>query len=120
MLNAADPASLYDLGIEALKMGLPSRLPGTHLVYKGSELLLVSYSLGKKLEFRISEQSSSAQDAVDQLKEMISWGIVTSIRVEEVNGIDVFDILWLDILKNSGFTAELKFLVFRGNNRNLR
>lgn len=86
MLNAADPASLYDLGIEALKMGLPSRLPGTHLVYKGSELLLVSYSLGKKLEFRISEQSSSTQDAVDQLKEMISWGIVTSIRIEEVNG----------------------------------
>jgi hypothetical protein len=71
------------------------------------------------LEFRISEQSADATEAIDQLKDLISWGIITSIRVEEVNGIDVFDSPYLDILKNSGFTAELKYLVFRGDTRRI-
>lgn len=117
MLNAADPASLCGLDIEVLKKKLPSRLSTTHLVYKGSKLLLVSRSLGKRLEFRVSVESADIPEAIDKLKDLISWGIITSLKVEEVNGIDVFDSPYLDTLKNSGFTAELRYLAFRGDIR---
>jgi ATP-dependent helicase Lhr and Lhr-like helicase len=115
MLNATDPASLCGSGMGDLFKNLPSRLPTTHLVYKGRKLLLVSHSLGIRLDFRVSEQESDVLLALDQLKELIPWGIVTSIKVREINGVDIFESPYLDSFKNSGFTAELKYLVFQRN-----
>ena len=115
MLNALDPASLCGITIESVKKNLPSRLPTTHLIYIGSKLILVSRSLGKRLEFRISEQENEILEALEQLKNLIFWGCVTSIRVEEINGISVFDSPFLDYLKNVGFVVDLKYLVFREN-----
>ena len=41
-MNAADPASLCGIRLEALKGLLPSRIPSTHLVYRGKRLVLIS------------------------------------------------------------------------------
>ena len=48
-LNAKDPASLCGVKIEGLS--LPPRVQGTHLVYCGEDLVLVSKRNGKNLTF---------------------------------------------------------------------
>jgi ATP-dependent Lhr-like helicase len=51
--SAADPASLCGIPLPALKGKLPRRAPGTHLVYRGSTLVLVSQQNGKRLVFHV-------------------------------------------------------------------
>ena len=53
-LNATDPASLCGIKLEALKGRLPSRLPSTHLVYRGKRLVIISRRNGRALEFLAS------------------------------------------------------------------
>lgn len=52
-LNAADPISLCGVPVPTLKGTLPKRIESNHLVYVGSELVLVSESHGKTLTFNI-------------------------------------------------------------------
>jgi ATP-dependent Lhr-like helicase len=51
-LSAADPASLCGLDLP-LPERLPPRRVTTHLVYRGSELAMVSWRQGRALEFRL-------------------------------------------------------------------
>lgn len=52
-LNAADPASLCGTGLEALKGIMPRRHPGTHLVFRGPDLVLLSEGQGKNLRIAV-------------------------------------------------------------------
>ncbi len=52
-INAADPASLCGVPLEALRGLLPSRLPGTHLVFRGTRLMMISKRNGKDLTFNV-------------------------------------------------------------------
>jgi ATP-dependent helicase Lhr and Lhr-like helicase len=49
---AQDPASLCGLGIAALAEDLPRRVAGTHLVYRGNRLVLVSMGWGHRVSIR--------------------------------------------------------------------
>ncbi len=49
-LNAADPASLCGVRLEALKGSLPSRIPSTHLVYRGKQPVVISRRNGSALD----------------------------------------------------------------------
>ena len=51
-LNAADPASLCGLDLP-LPERLPPRRVTTHLVYRGTDLALISWRQGRALEFRL-------------------------------------------------------------------
>ena len=51
-VNAADPASPCGLGLPGLA-GLPNRLPGNHLVYRGAELVVVSERRGRRLTIAV-------------------------------------------------------------------
>jgi ATP-dependent Lhr-like helicase len=52
-VSAMDPVSLCGIPLLALKGKLPRRVAGTHLVYRGSTLVLVSQQNGKMLTFRV-------------------------------------------------------------------
>ncbi len=49
-MHATDPASLCGLPLPALKKYFPKRAAGTHLVFHGPDLALVSRRRGKTLE----------------------------------------------------------------------
>jgi ATP-dependent Lhr-like helicase len=57
-MSAVDPGSLCGISLEGLKEKLPRRVPGTHLVYHGSRLVLVSQRNGAALTFRVSPEDS--------------------------------------------------------------
>ncbi len=50
-LSAVDPASACGLPLEGLRGELPKRVEGTHLVYRGASLVLVSQRNGRSLQF---------------------------------------------------------------------
>ena len=54
---ATDPASVCGIRLDALKGKLPRRVPGTHLVYHGSKLVMESRRSGKTLIFHVPENS---------------------------------------------------------------
>jgi ATP-dependent Lhr-like helicase len=53
-LNAADPASLCGVQIEAVKRGLPKRIARNHLVYHGHRLVVASQRNGRNLTFSVT------------------------------------------------------------------
>jgi ATP-dependent Lhr-like helicase len=53
-INAVDPASVCGLGLEAFAGQLPKRLPGNHLVYHGSRLVVVSLQHARRLRIAAS------------------------------------------------------------------
>jgi len=52
-MNATDPASLCGISLESLRGTLPPRLPTTHLVYRGKDLVFVSKRNGSELVFHV-------------------------------------------------------------------
>jgi ATP-dependent Lhr-like helicase len=52
-INATDPSSVCSLGLPGLKKQLPKRLPGNHLVYHGSELVVISRNHGNSLHIDV-------------------------------------------------------------------
>jgi ATP-dependent Lhr-like helicase len=52
-LNAADPASPSGLGLEDLRQSVPARRPSSHLVYHGSQVVLMSQRSGGELQIQV-------------------------------------------------------------------
>jgi ATP-dependent Lhr-like helicase len=61
-VSAVDPASPCGTTVGVLKSNLPRRIPGTHLVYHGPKLVLVSQRNGRRLSIHVSHDH-------DRLKE---------------------------------------------------
>ncbi len=55
-LNATDPASLCGAQLESLKRVLPKRVNGTHLVYHGTHLVVISQRNGHILTFNVTPE----------------------------------------------------------------
>jgi len=53
-VNAVDPASPCSIGLEIADWPLPRRVPGNHLVFHGTELVVVSQRRGAELEIRVA------------------------------------------------------------------
>jgi ATP-dependent Lhr-like helicase len=86
-LNAADPASLCGLGIEALKTILPKRLPGIHMVFHGSDLVLISHQQAKRLEIRVAADHPCLETYFGFLDHFFNRSVtpLRSITIETVN-----------------------------------
>ena len=52
-INATDPVSLCGVQMDSLRGTLPPRVPSTHLVYRGKDLIGISKRYGKDLSFFI-------------------------------------------------------------------
>lgn len=87
-INALDPASPCGLDLPELKAGLPRRLPGSHLAYRGAELLLVSRASGRELELATAPDDPVNRELLAPLRSALtrSFDPERAIDVETING----------------------------------
>jgi ATP-dependent Lhr-like helicase len=91
--NAMDPASPCGLNLTALQADLPHRLPGSHLVYHGTDLVVVSHRLGRRLEIHVPADHPRLPDYLVFLRHMLLRPVrpLGSIRVEALNQVPAVD-----------------------------
>ncbi|HSR13360.1 MAG TPA: DEAD/DEAH box helicase, partial [Thermodesulfobacteriota bacterium] len=87
-MNAADPASLSGVPVDALRGKLPPRLPGTHLVFRGTRLVMVSKRNGKDLLFHVPPEDASLPEVLAPLRHLLTrhFQPIRRIAVETING----------------------------------
>ncbi len=99
-LSAQDPASLCGLGLDALKGKLPHRSKGTHLVYRGSRLIMVSRRNGKSIDLHMDADHDQAADGFILFDHLLGRRVrpMRSILIETINGTHAADSPWLNLL----------------------
>ena len=87
-VNALDPASPCGLDLPGLKPGLPRRVAGSHLVFRGSEPLLVSRASGRELEIAVAAEDPLVRELLAPLRSALTRAFdpVRAIDVETING----------------------------------
>lgn len=92
-LNATDPASLCGVEVEGLRGELPSRQRATHLVYHGTQRVVVSQRRGKQLEIRVEPGHPHLGDYFEVFKVMLTreFRPMRSIEIETINGEPAFE-----------------------------
>jgi ATP-dependent Lhr-like helicase len=87
-ISSMDPASLCGIPLGPLKGNLPRRAPGTHLVYRGSMLALVSQKKGRRLDFHLSPDDPGLPSCFEFLHAMMTRKVqpLRRIVVERING----------------------------------
>jgi ATP-dependent Lhr-like helicase len=87
-MNAADPASACGLRLEGFSTKLPARLPTTHLVYHGTDLVLCSRRTGGELTIRVEPGHPRLAEYLDFLRLRLTRSAHPAKRVvvEEING----------------------------------
>jgi len=86
--SALDPASLCGIDLPELKSALPRRTASSHLVYRGSELLLVARRSGRELTFAASPEDAGLDDLLRPLRVALTRAVapLAAIEVETING----------------------------------
>ena len=87
-LAANDPASLCGVPVKGLKKILPRRVGGTHLVFHGSTLALVSQQGGKRLRFHVPPDYPAIPSSFEFLHVMMTrrFQPVRRVVIETING----------------------------------
>jgi ATP-dependent Lhr-like helicase len=108
-MNAADPASLCG---RELPGELPRRVPTTHLVYKGAELVLVSRKSGRELTIHPPSDSPRIQEYLSFFSTLLSRqeSPMRRIRTESINGEPARESAYAGALKSYGFIADGPYL----------
>jgi ATP-dependent Lhr-like helicase len=114
-VNAADPASLCGVDIEALKQSLPSRLPTTHVVFHGDRVVLVSRRKGLELEFKVPPESPRIPEYLGFVQVLTSreWRPLSAVRVETINDEPVGKSPYKEKLIEFGFVEDYRRLTYR-------
>ncbi len=88
-MNAADPASLAGLSVSGISAVLPARRPGTHLVFHGTELVLVSERNGRHLLFRVEPGHPDTERYLGLLEHLLQRRVdpVRILTVESICGL---------------------------------
>ncbi len=102
-INATDPVSLCGVQIEALKSRLPKRIAGTHLVYCGSKLVMVSKRYAKALEFHVPVDDPRFEEYLCSLRHLLtrSFQPLRHITIETINSAEAARSEYVDTLKTS-------------------
>ena len=104
-INATDPASPCGLPLEELRVSpLPRRVAGTHLVYHGPDLVVVSARRGRALTFRVDADSPDLPRYFGFLHHLLTAPFRSSRRVvvETIDGSPASRSPYLDALR-TGF-----------------
>src|SRR5208283_4805256 len=114
-VNAADPASLCGVDIETLKPALPSRLPTTHVVFHGDNVVLVPRRKGLELEIRVPPESQRLLEYFAFVKVLTGreWRPMSAIRVETINDVPVGNSPYKERLIQFGFVEDYRRLTYR-------
>jgi ATP-dependent Lhr-like helicase len=102
-LNALDPASMCGTQVKTLKDGLPRRLAGTHLVYCGDRLVLVSQRSGRELTLHVEADDPEIQSYLGVLRHLLTRRVqpLRQITVELINGAPAAESPYADALRIS-------------------
>ena len=86
-LNATDPASCCGLGLTWEGFELPARREGTHLVYHGHRLVLVSGRQGRSLSFYVAPDDEYILNYMDVFDHILKYRMNgrSGILIESIN-----------------------------------
>lgn len=100
-LNAADPISLCGVQVPALKGTLPKRIDSNHLVYLGSELVLISESNGKSLTFNLPVDHEEMTTVLGFFRHLLyrEANPLKQISIQTINGGPARQSEYLEALK---------------------
>ena len=87
-LAATDPASACGLGLEGFKGQMPRRAPGTHLAFRGPDLVLTSLRSGKELEIKVPPQDPDLAEILAPIRHLVTRRVnpVRGLKLETING----------------------------------
>ena len=87
-INATDPASLCGTQLDSIRGTLPARVATTHLVYRGSKLIVVSKRNGKDLTFHVAPDDPSLPECMVSLRHLLTrkFQPVKRVSIETING----------------------------------
>ena len=76
------------LPLQVLKQTLPNRLPGNHLVYDGSRLVLTSLRHGNELIFNVDSNDIDTPAYLGVLRHLLSrqFSPLKQITIQTING----------------------------------
>ncbi len=111
-INAADPASLCGIRLDSFKGVLPSRIPSTHLVYRGDKPVLVSRRNGGVLNFHVPPDDLRIPGYLTFFKVLLAreFNPEKIIIVETINGKPALESDYARPLKEFGFIPGYKGL----------
>jgi len=111
-INAADPASLCGIKLEALKGKLPSRIPSTDLVYHGRKLVVISRRGGSSLKVLAPPEDPYLPAYLGFFKILLTRDFAPEkiILVEQINDIPALDSPYAETMKTCGFRTYHKGL----------
>lgn len=109
-INAADPASLCGIPLEALKSQLPKRVESAHLVFHGHRLVLVSQRNGKSLNFHVPPDDPNLQSYLGVLRHLLTrrFEALRRITIEAINDEEAARSPYVDALR-TGFEVMTEY-----------
>jgi ATP-dependent Lhr-like helicase len=102
-INATDPASLCGIQLDALRGSLPKRLEGTHLVYHGKRLVLISSRNGKALTILVPPDDPNLPRYMGPLRHLLtrSFQPMRRVTIETINDEKAIRSPYVDALRTS-------------------
>jgi len=87
-INATDPASLCGTQLDSIRGVLPARVPSTHLVYRGTKLVVVSKRNGRDLTFHVPPDDPNLLHYLVSLRHLLTrkFQPMKRIVIETING----------------------------------
>jgi ATP-dependent Lhr-like helicase len=87
-MNATDPASLCGIQLDSIRGSLPARVTSTHLVYRGTRLVLIYRRNGKELTFNVPPDDPRLPEYMVILRHLLTrqFQPVKRIAIETING----------------------------------
>jgi ATP-dependent Lhr-like helicase len=87
-LSAVDPASACGLPLEGLRGTLPKRVEGTHMVYRGSRLVVVSQRSGRNLNIMAAADDERLPEYLEFLRHLLrrEYAPLRRVIIETING----------------------------------
>ncbi len=100
-MSAADPASPCGLSLKESYGELPARTAASHLVFRGTRLVLTSRRNGRELTISVGENDPDIDRLFEPLRHLVSrrWNPLPRVVIETVNGIPT---------RNSPFATALR------------
>jgi ATP-dependent Lhr-like helicase len=102
-VNAVDPVSLCGIRLDAVKGRMPRRVESNHLVYRGTEIVLVSRRFGRDLEFRVEPDDPHLPQYLGPLHHLLRrpFRPLNRIAIQTINGEKAVRSPYVDCLRTS-------------------
>ncbi len=102
-MSAVDPASVCGLPVEGIRGSVPKRVEGTHLVFRGSRLVLVSQRKGRALTISVPPDDEGLPGYFGALRHLLTrdFDPVRRVVIETINDEPAPSSLYLPALRRA-------------------